>query len=133
MIGQLMHRFGGRRVAVLAVSFLAVTAALVGCPQAAPPAPDEGITDVLMESFAFSPAEVRIQSGERVRWTNQDIVPHTTTSGNPGDDEAGAIWDSEFLSAGQSFTRQFDEPGEFVYFCRVHPVMMRDAKVIVDP
>ena len=32
---------------------------------------------------------------------------------------------------GQSFTHQFNDVGEFVYFCQVHPTMMFGAKVTV--
>ncbi len=111
---------------------IGMTACLVpGCAQAPPP--QAGVTDVQMQNIAFVPGDVTIKQGESVRWTNLDILPHTSTSGNPGGSDAGAIWDSGFLNSGQSFTRQFNEVGEFVYFCRVHPIMMRDAKVIVIP
>jgi len=33
--------------------------------------------------------------------------------------------------AGQSATIQFNNVGEFVYFCRHHPTMMRGAKISV--
>lgn len=102
---------------------------LLGCPEA--PEPQPGVTDVAMRNIAFDPAEVTIKKGESVRWTNLDLVPHTSTSGNPEDADAGTVWDSPQLGRAQSFTRRFDEAGAFVYFCRVHPTMMRDAKVTV--
>ena len=93
---------------------------------------DPGANEVFMQAIAFSPMEITIQAGESVTWTNQDIVPHTATSGNPGDEDLGAIFRSASLGQGGTFTHTFNDPGEFVYFCEVHPGMMRDAKVIVE-
>ena len=92
---------------------------------------DPGANEVFMQAIAFSPMEITIQAGESVTWTNQDIVPHTATSGNPGDEALGAIFRSAQFGQGGTFTHTFNDVGEFVYFCEVHPVMMRDAKVIV--
>ena len=92
---------------------------------------DPGANEVFMQAIAFNPMEITIQAGESVTWTNQDIVPHTATSGNPEDVEPGAIFQSERFGQGGTFTHTFEDVGEFVYFCEVHPVMMRDAKVIV--
>lgn len=111
-----------------------VGGSMIGCPEATPPAPQQGVTDVAIRNIAFDPMVVTIKVGESVRWTNFDaIIPHTTTSGNPGDTPEGAIWNSFNLATGQSFTRQFSQAGDFVYFCQVHPVMMRDAMVKVVP
>lgn len=91
-----------------------------------------GTNEVFMRSIAFDPMEITIMVGESVTWTNMDIVPHTATSGNPGDADLGSIFRSDTFLQGQTFTYTFDEAGEFVYFCEVHPSMMRDAKVIVQ-
>ena len=109
-----------------------VFASLLGqaCQPSRPP-PQEGITDVTIRNSAFSPNEVTISVGESVRWTNRDFVLHTATSGNPGDADAGSEFDTGDLSRGESSTIQFDQVGEFVYFCRYHPTMMNGAKVIV--
>ena len=93
---------------------------------------DPGANQVFMQAIAFNPMEITIQAGESVTWTNQDIVPHTATSGNPEDEALGAIFRSASLGQGGTFTHTFNDPGEFVYFCEVHPAMMRDAKVIVE-
>jgi plastocyanin len=85
-----------------------------------------------MRGIAFDPPEITINMGESVTWTNMDIVPHTATSGSPGDGDFGSVFRSAQLSRGETFTHMFDGPGEFVYFCEVHPGVMRDAKVIVE-
>ncbi len=114
---------------VLATSLVAGGVAINGCGGGGDPGPNE----VFMQAIAFNPMEITIQAGESVTWTNQDIVPHTATSGNPGDENLGSIFRSARLSQGGTFTHTFDDAGEFVYFCEVHPGMMRDAKVIVEP
>ena len=101
---------------------------LGGCPQGGDPGPNE----VFMRAIAFDPAEITIGVGESVTWTNRDLLPHTATSGNPSDADLGSIFRSELLFQGGTFTQTFNEAGEFNYFCEVHPVMMRDAKVIVE-
>ncbi len=120
-----------RKPAVLGLilATLVVTGGLAfeGCGGGAAP----GTNEVFMQAIAFDPMEITIQAGESVTWTNQDIVPHTATSGNPGDADLGAIFRSALLTQGGTFTHTFNDAGEFVYYCEVHPAMMRDAKVIV--
>jgi plastocyanin len=77
------------------------------------------LVEVDIEGNAFSPATVTVQVGDTVRWTNNDGVPHTSTSTGNGDDE----WDSGNLSNGESYERVFETPGEFDYTCTVHPMM----------
>jgi plastocyanin len=116
----------------LAVSAFALAGlAGAGCPGTTPPPPEEGITDVDMRNMAFSPSQVTIQVGERVRWTNYDFAPHTATSGNPGDTDAGSVFDTGNMTRGQSVTIQFDTAGQFVYFCEYHPTTMFGATVTV--
>lgn len=107
-----------------------------GCPGLAPG--DGGgngdvAATVRMRSLAFVPSRVTIAQGETVRWVNDDLVPHTTTSGNPDGADAGSLWDSEQLGLGQSFEHTFNEAGEFFYFCETHPFIMRNALIIVEP
>jgi plastocyanin len=103
-----------------------------------PPPPEEAVTDVAIQNIAFTPKVVTIKVGERVRWTNLETQPiiHTTTSGDPADGNAGDVWDSGDLSPGESFVRQFDDVGEFEYYCIHHYLTYtaaRHAMVIVEP
>lgn len=86
------------------------------------PPPDEGVTEVSIQNIAFSPKEVTIRRGETVRWTNLEgnPIPHTVTSGNPGEEDVGALFDQELNPDSQPFSRTFNEVGEFTYFCRIH-------------
>ena len=113
---------------ILATLVVAGGLAFEGCGGGGDPSTNE----VFMQAIAFNPMEITIQAGESVTWTNQDIVPHTATSGNPEDEDMGAIFRSAQFGQGGTFTHTFENAGEFVYFCEVHPVMMRDAKVIVE-
>ncbi|RJQ25238.1 PEFG-CTERM sorting domain-containing protein [Candidatus Parcubacteria bacterium] len=72
----------------------------------------------------YMPAEVTIDVGSEVTWTNDDTAVHTVTSGTIEDSESvGAIFDSSMIMAGKTFTHKFEEAGEFPYFCIVHPWM----------
>lgn len=74
------------------------------------------IHTVAIRNFAFVPPSLTIQAGDTVRWTNEDAAPHTSTSDT-------AIWDSEILNQGQSFSFTFTNAGSYPYFCEVHPSM----------
>ena len=119
-----------------AIKLLALAAASLciyaGCTAPTAPPDEVGVVDVAMRNIAFDPQEVTIEVGQSVRWTNlETFIAHTTTSGNPGDADLGSLWDSGNLQPGESFAFEFNEVGEFIYFCEIHPVQMRDAKVIV--
>jgi plastocyanin len=79
--------------------------------------------EVVMENFAFQPAEITVEVGSEVTWTNQDGVTHTATS----DDE---IWNSGNLASGGSFSQTFEEPGTYTYFCQIHPGRMQGTVVV---
>ena len=80
---------------------------------------------VAIRGFAFSPDTVRVKRGTTVTWVNCEnagIDAHTSTS----DTE---IWDSPFLSPGETYSHTFDDAGQFGYFCTPHP-FMRGAVVV---
>ena len=72
-------------------------------------------------NFAHQDATVKV--GTAVLWHNQDGTSHTTTSGRPGDADAGAFWDSGNLLFDGSFSHTFDQVGEFPYMCTIHSSM----------
>jgi plastocyanin len=91
-----------------------------------------GSTAVGIVGKAFDPTTITISAGDTVTWTvNQSIgEPHSVTSGTPQD--AGKQFDSgiNLKDNGQSFQFTFKDPGEYVYYCQVHPVEMT-GKVVV--
>ncbi|MBN2395074.1 MAG: cupredoxin domain-containing protein [Candidatus Atribacteria bacterium] len=107
----------------------------------------ESATDgkrVEIKQNAYHPAEIKIHPGTTVIWLNRDSVTHTITSGTseegnlarfcyPWDelvDEKILLFDSGNLEPGQEYSITFEDPGEFRYFCRLHPDM--EGKVIVS-
>jgi len=80
--------------------------------------------DVSIAGFAFDPDSLVVEVGTHVRWTNNDGVPHTSTSDSP-------YWDSGTLSNGQEFIFLFEAVGYFPYHCEIHPSML--ASVTVKP
>jgi len=81
--------------------------------------------DAVIEDFAFSPAEIRINLGDTVVWTQKDRVPHTVTV------LAGPeAFDSGLLPQGETFSYTFTKPGTYEYKCTPHPRMR--GKVIVE-
>ena len=72
----------------------------------------------------YIPAEVTVDAGGEVTWSNDDTAAHTVTSGDPADaDSVGAIFDSGLLLAGTTFSWSPEEVGTVDYFCIVHPWM----------
>ncbi len=80
-------------------------------------APVSGATEVRIENFAFSPANIVVDAGTTVRWTNHDGIGHTVTS------DEGKELDSSLVEGGETFRHTFDAPGEYRYHCKPHPNM----------
>jgi plastocyanin len=72
--------------------------------------------------YKFSPANVTVQAGSKVVWSNNSDAPHTVTA----DDNA---FDSGSFSENGTFEQTFNTPGEFGYYCTIHSYM--HAKVTV--
>lgn len=70
----------------------------------------------------FVPAEVTVDVGGEVTWSNDDTAGHTVTSGTL-DNGPDGVFDSQLFMAGKTFSQKFEETGEFPYFCVVHPWM----------
>jgi plastocyanin len=89
--------------------------------------------DVTIQGFNMNPDPVTVSVDDTVRWTNQDAFAHTVTSGNPGDPDAGDLFDSPNLGNGDTFQFTFDAAGSYNYFCRKHSGTMNGFQVIVNP
>ncbi len=74
----------------------------------------------------FSPAEVKSSVGSMVKWTNHDTTIHTITSGKvdkSGTPTPDKVFDSGLLNPSASFSYVFEKPGEYDYYCMLHPYM----------
>jgi plastocyanin len=80
--------------------------------------------EVKIDNFAFTPGEVTVKAGTQVSWINHDDIPHTVDSTQGKFKSAG-------LDTDDKFQFRFTEPGEYPFYCRMHPKMT--GKIIVQP
>jgi len=80
-----------------------------------------GVPGCQEEDTCFIPSTIEVGPGTTVTWENNDIVPHTVTSGTTG--STTGEFDSGLSQAGTTFKHTFEEVGEYPYFCLVHPWM----------
>ena len=74
------------------------------------------------ESTGVTTGEITIYPRDIITWHNGDTAFHTITSITQSGEEDG-VFDSGFFTAGESYTRQFDDLGDFYYYCTLHPWM----------
>ena len=86
-------------------------------------APVTGVTKMTIQNMAFMSANIHVNVGTTVTWTNQDSVPHSVTFKN-------GMKDSGLLYRGQSFSYTFNTPGTYQYYCTVHPYMVATVSVV---
>ena len=79
-------------------------------------------TTIAIDNFAFTPAERTVKAGTTVRFVNHDDIPHTVVL-------ADGTARSKALDTDDSYVHVFDKPGDFVYFCGMHPQMKGEIKV----
>lgn len=71
----------------------------------------------------YAPKVMTVKAGTTVTWVNEDRVLHTVTSRD-------RIFHSGNMRKGQRWSRTFDEPGTYEYYCLPHPWMT--GAVIVE-
>ena len=77
---------------------------------------------VKIGNFTFSPATLTVAPGTTVTWTNEDDIPHTIAAKNKA-------FRSKTLDTDNQFSFTFTTPGEYDYFCTLHPHMV--GKIVV--
>jgi plastocyanin len=122
------------------IAIIALAAVLMGAEdstESAPSASEPNLVSITMSSSrpgceaadaCFVPHEMTVNRGESVVWANDDSAFHTVTSGFY--DESDGVFDSNQLDPSQKFSHMFSEPGQFQYYCKLHPWM--EGKVIVN-
>lgn len=75
----------------------------------------------------YIPSVIKINVGDSVTWKNQDVAFHSVTSGSY--ENPDGLFDSGHLDPNQLFTLQFDEAGDYDYFCTLHPWMKGTVQV----
>ena len=78
---------------------------------------------ITISNFAFNPKSLSVAAGNNVTWANHDDVPHRIQSAN------NKFAPSSVLDTTAAYTVKFSKPGEYPYFCSIHPTMT--GKVVV--
>ena len=79
--------------------------------------------NVTISDFQFTPAQITVQQGDTVTWTNEGPTAHSATASD-------GSFDTGIFSAGGSRSQTFDEAGTFAYICTPHPNMQ--GTVVVE-
>lgn len=99
----------------------------------------EGTEVAMSDQLVFEPELLVIAAGETVVWRNTGNFVHTSTAeASKAIDPAhvrlpdGAEpWDSGDVSPGGTFSRRFDVPGEYHYFCIPHETQGMLGRIVV--
>ncbi len=113
-----MHKTHTRRsvMAGAAASAVVLSATRVG-------AAEPTVHEVAIKAFEFDPPQVQARIGDKIRWTNHDLAPHTATA-----DEFG--WDTEEITKGESGEIIVTEGMETSYFCVFHQHMKGTIEIV---
>ena len=71
--------------------------------------------NIFIRDSQFIPNSSAMPLGSKITWINEDKITHNVSGDN---------WSSGDLAPGQSFSKTFDEAGDYQYHCVIHP----DAK-----
>jgi LPXTG-motif cell wall-anchored protein len=71
---------------------------------------------VTISDFQFTPAQITIDQGDTVTWTNDGPTAHSATAPD-------GSFDTGIFQAGQSRSHTFSDAGTFSYICTPHPNM----------
>ena len=88
------------------------------------------VIEVAMQDFMFVPMNITVNVGDTVRWTNQGMSSHTSTSGASCNSDGK--WDSGLLSTGESYEYVFKESGTYFYYCKSHCSMGMMGTIMVN-
>jgi plastocyanin len=99
------------QAALLAASAFVMTT-VATMTKAAPPV----AAAVQIGNFTFKSPAITVKPGTTVTWTNGDDIPHTVVSKD-------GVFKSRVLDTGDKFSFTFAKPGQFGYFCSLHPHM----------
>lgn len=104
-----------------AASAAAIVGAIMGRPVNS--AQSSTLHTVEIANFEFSPSTLRVKPGDRVKWVNLDIVPHTATAKD-------ASWDTGNLKPNESAVILIEAKQSEPYFCAFHPSMKATLQVV---
>ncbi len=109
----------------LAAAVLVVGVLSAGCSNSGAPSGEPVATNrvELPKSYRFDPAEIVVDAGTTVTWTNQDDFPHNVHLLDGTDRTVDLPLDGEG-------TLTFQDAGVFDYECSLHPQQMRGTVTV---
>jgi plastocyanin len=75
---------------------------------------------------SYEPDPITVKVGDTIAVENKDTTPHTVTNGKDATDpNMGKLFDTSIINAGDSanIVTADLKPGEYAFFCAVHPYM----------
>jgi plastocyanin len=82
----------------------------------APSVAQQNVVPVTIDNFVFEPARLTVKAGTTVTWLNRDDIPHTVAAKD-------RLFKSKVMDTDESYSFTFSIPGEYAYFCSLHPHM----------
>lgn len=120
------HLLRGAGLTMLGISVLPV---LQACGAGSARESTDGNAVIEMnDQMQFAPANLTIRAGQTVTWRNAGTMVHTSTC-DPASaqrpehavlPDGAEPWDSGLIRKGESWSRSFDVPGDYIYFCTPH-------------
>ncbi len=103
---------------LIAVIAALVAGSTIAASASTPPAPAANAAAPLVHihNFAFGPQTLTVRAGTIVTWVNDDEEPHTVTASDRS-------YRSPILNTGGRVSHRYDTPGQYAYFCSLHPHM----------
>ena len=100
----------------------------------------EGPVVEMNDALKFIPETLTVKTGDTVTWRNTGKMVHTVTDdpmkarneASTRLPEGVQPWDSGNITRGQSWSRRFDVPGEYTYFCIPHELAGMVATIVVE-
>jgi plastocyanin len=110
MSGKTIWFLGYAAAAIMLVAMLAGARGAVANP------PQAVTAEVKIDNFSFGPTTLAVTPGTTVTWVNHDDIPHTVVS-------TDSVFKSKVLDTDEKFSFTFTKPGNYPYFCSIHPKM----------
>lgn len=75
---------------------------------------------VTIRDYQYIPKTIKVKTGTKVTWTNQDQVHHSITADLSTKDAPN----SPLIGQGQSYSFTFHKAGTYKFYCMLHPYML---------
>lgn len=87
-------------------------------------------TSIEINKFTYSPDDITVSKNAVVVWTNREPFDHDVAF--KSSDVLSEKLMSPKIGKGGKIVAQFNEPGEYRYYCHLHPFMEGTVKVEAD-